>query len=99
MVEHQLPKLNTRVRFPSSAPKKREMQRISRFFAIAFGVFYKERRATKEQYLALMDRTFDAYGADGVRLLGGIGNRNGRYDRYRAVGWNCVHLFIRAEQN
>ncbi len=31
MVEHQLPKLNTRVRFPSSAPKKREMHRISRF--------------------------------------------------------------------
>ena len=51
----------------------------------------------KEQYLALMNRTFDAYGADGVRLLGGIGNRNGRYDRYRAVGGNCVHLFIRAE--
>lgn len=77
------------------------MQRISRFFAIGFGniLFYKERRATKEQYLALMDRTFDAYGADGVRLLGGIGNRNGHYDRCRAVGWNCVHLFIRAEQN
>ena len=53
----------------------------------------------KEQYLALMNRTFDAYGADGVRLLGGIGNRNGRYDRCRAVGGNCVHLFIRAEQN
>lgn len=40
------------------------------------------------------------YRTDGrFERLGGIGNRNGRYDCCRAVGGNCVHLFIRAAQN
>ena len=30
MAEHQLPKLNTRVRFPSSAPEKRESEAVPR---------------------------------------------------------------------
>jgi hypothetical protein len=29
MAEHQLPKLNTRVRFPSSAPQKSQIKAIS----------------------------------------------------------------------
>ncbi len=65
MAEHQLPKLNTRVRFPSSAPKSGRCNASPAFFAIAFGIYYKESCAMKELYLALMDRTFDAYGVDG----------------------------------
>ena len=68
MVEHQLPKLNTRVRFPSSAPKSGRCSASPAFLQSPLEYIIKERCAMKELYLALMDRTFDAYGADGVTV-------------------------------
>ena len=92
MVEHQLPKLNTRVRFPSSAPKKNGRCIASPVFCrILSSVTIYERKSSimREQYLALMDRTFDAYGEDGIRRF---------FDRVRETGLR-EHGFPRVSAN